>query len=159
MAGRHPGDGRRLRARRSRSGRRIGDQREIANALYNDSFRYAVERDGPASAIRIGSGFKQMHRARDLATEAGDERGRANALWGIGNWLYFHNADDRGIGQFEEALGVFRAARRPDDGGVVPPHARDAPDPARRDRSTARAITSRPRCACSTASATWPASP
>jgi hypothetical protein len=85
----------------------LGDAREIANALYNDSFRYAVsEMAGERDPER--KGFNQMHRARDLATEAGDERGRANALWGIGNWLYFHNADDRGISQFDEAVGVFR---------------------------------------------------
>ena len=85
----------------------IGDPREIANALYNDSFRYAVsEMAGDRDPERVG--FDQMQRARDLATAAGDERGRANALWGIGNWLYFHNADDRGISQFDEAVGVFR---------------------------------------------------
>ena len=85
----------------------IGDPREIANALYNDSFRYAVsEMAGERDPERVG--FDQMQRARDLATAAGDERGRANALWGIGNWLYFHNADDRGISQFDEAVGVFR---------------------------------------------------
>jgi hypothetical protein len=85
----------------------IGDQREIANALYNDSFRYAVnETPGELDPDRLG--YQQMHRARDLALEAGDERGRANALWGIGNWLYFHAAEDRGVSQFEEALVVFR---------------------------------------------------
>ena len=85
----------------------IGDPAEIANALYNDSFRYAVsEMGGKRDPDRLG--YQQMHRARDLAAAAGDERGRANALWGIGNWLYFHNADDRGIGQFDEAVGVFR---------------------------------------------------
>ena len=85
----------------------IGDKREIANALYNDSFRYAVSAvDGERDPDRLG--YKQMHRARDLATEAGDERGRANALWGIGNWLYFHAAEDRGVSQFDEAIVVFR---------------------------------------------------
>jgi predicted ATPase/class 3 adenylate cyclase len=85
----------------------IGDRREIANALYNDSFRYAVsELPGERDPDRLG--YQQMHRARDLATEAGDERGRANALWGIGNWLYFHAAEDRGVSQFDEALLVFR---------------------------------------------------
>jgi hypothetical protein len=53
-------------------------------------------------------GYLQMQRARDLATEAGDERGRANALWGIGNWLYFHADGDRGVSQFDEAIVVFR---------------------------------------------------
>jgi hypothetical protein len=49
-----------------------------------------------------------MTQARDLAIEARDERGRGNALWGIGNWLYFHAAEDRGVSQFHEALEVFR---------------------------------------------------
>ena len=85
----------------------LGDEREIANALYNDSFRYAVsEDDGVRDAERRG--FDQMTRARELATAVGDERGRGNALWGIGNWQYFHEADDRGITQFTEALEVFR---------------------------------------------------
>jgi predicted ATPase len=85
----------------------IGDKKEIANALYNDSFRYAVsETDGLRDPDRRG--YEQMHRARDLAIEAGDERGRANALWGIGNWLYFHAAEDRGVGQFDQAIVAFR---------------------------------------------------
>jgi tetratricopeptide (TPR) repeat protein len=85
-----------------------GDPREIANALYNDSFKYAVS-DDPKSSDPERLGFSQMSRARDLAAEIGDERGRANALWGIGNWLYFHDEDDRGVGQFEQSLGIFRA--------------------------------------------------
>jgi predicted ATPase/class 3 adenylate cyclase len=85
----------------------IGDKREIANALYNDSFRYAVS-ETPGERDPDRSGYNQMVRARDLAAEAGDERGRANALWGIGNWQYFHEAEDRGIGHFNEAIAVFR---------------------------------------------------
>ncbi len=85
----------------------LGDVREIANALYNDSFRYAVT-DDPKHADPERIGYRQMLRARDLAAAAGDERGRANALWGIGNYLFFHDDEDRGIGQFAEALDVFR---------------------------------------------------
>jgi hypothetical protein len=85
----------------------IGDKREIANALYNDSFRYAVS-ETPGERDPDRRGFEQMGQARDLAAEVGDERGRANALWGIGNWQYFHGAEDRGIGHFEAAIGVFR---------------------------------------------------
>ncbi|HLO35073.1 MAG TPA: hypothetical protein VK194_03290, partial [Candidatus Deferrimicrobium sp.] len=84
----------------------LGDEREIANALYNDSFRYAVTED-PKHSDPDRIGFGKMSRARDLAAAAGDEHGRANALWGIGNYLYFHDADDRGISQFEQALDVF----------------------------------------------------
>ena len=36
-------------------------------------------------------------------------RARArNALWGIGNWRYFHDADDRGVAEFKDALAIFR---------------------------------------------------
>jgi predicted ATPase/class 3 adenylate cyclase len=86
----------------------IGDQREIANALYNDSFRYAVS-EGGGQLDPDRTGFVQMNRARELAAAIGDERGRANALWGIGNWLYFHQVEDRGTSRFDEALGIFRA--------------------------------------------------
>jgi len=84
----------------------LGDTREIANALYNDSFRYAVTASR-GEADPDGIGFAQMSRARDLAAAAADERGRANALWGIGNWMYFHDTDDRGAAQFREALEIF----------------------------------------------------
>ena len=86
----------------------IGDKREIANALYNDSFRYAVSETPGQDRDPDRTGYNQMIRARELAIEVGDERGRANALWGIGNWLYFHDAEDRGSAFFEDALGVFR---------------------------------------------------
>ena len=85
-----------------------GDRREIVNALYNDSFKYAVS-DDPKTSDPERIGFRQMGRARDLAAEIGDERGRANALWGIGNWLYFHDGDDRGVTQFRESLAIFRS--------------------------------------------------
>jgi hypothetical protein len=84
----------------------IGDPREIANALYNNSFRYAVTDDtGDSDPERVG--FAQMNRALELADAAGDEHGRANALWGIGNYLYFHDADDRGSTRFNEAKDIF----------------------------------------------------
>jgi predicted ATPase/class 3 adenylate cyclase len=82
----------------------IGDKREIANALYNDSFTYAVPKASDPERI----GYGRMVRALDLATEIGDERSRANALWGIGNYVYFKDADDRGLTQFREALDIFR---------------------------------------------------
>jgi predicted ATPase len=85
----------------------VGDRRGIASALYNDSFRYAVSID-PKQADPDRRGFRQMNRALDLATEIGDEHGRGNALWGIGNWLYFHDLENRGSGQFSQAREIFR---------------------------------------------------
>jgi predicted ATPase/class 3 adenylate cyclase len=85
----------------------IGDQREIANALYNDSFRYAVT-GNPRTGDPDRLGFRQMERARDIATAIGDEHGLGNVLWGIGNYRYFNDEDDRGITEFGQALGLFR---------------------------------------------------
>ena len=85
----------------------LGDKREIANALYNDSFRYAVT-GNPRTGDADRKGYDQMLRSRDLATEIGDDHGRANALWGIGNYSYFNELRDRGIDQFREALEIFR---------------------------------------------------
>jgi tetratricopeptide (TPR) repeat protein len=84
------------------------DRREIVNALYNDSFKYAVSY-APGLSDPERAGLDQMSKAQEIAREIGDERGRANALWGIGNWLYFHDTEDRGSAQFREALGIFRA--------------------------------------------------
>jgi predicted ATPase len=86
---------------------RLGDQREIANALYNDSFRYAVT-GNPRTGDPDRVGYRQMERARDIATAIGDEHGLGNVLWGLGNYRYFNDEDDRGITEFDKALELFR---------------------------------------------------
>jgi predicted ATPase/class 3 adenylate cyclase len=85
----------------------LGDQREIVNALYNDSFRFAVT-PNPKLADPDRIGYGQVLKALDLAVAIGDERGRANVLWGIGNYAYFHDEGDRGLERFREALEIFR---------------------------------------------------
>jgi predicted ATPase/class 3 adenylate cyclase len=84
----------------------IGDRKEIANALYNDSFRYAVT-GNPKEGDPERTGYEQMERALAIATEIGDDHGRANVLWGLGNYRYFNDEDDRGITSFEEARDTF----------------------------------------------------
>jgi predicted ATPase len=84
----------------------IGDQKEIANALYNDSFRYAVT-GNPKEGDPERTGFHQMERALEISTAIGDDHGRANVLWGLGNYRYFNDEDDRGIASFEEARDIF----------------------------------------------------
>jgi predicted ATPase/class 3 adenylate cyclase len=89
----------------------IGDQAEIANALYNNSFAYAVS-ENPALTDPDGSGFRQMARARDIYKAIGDERGYANVLWGMGNYEYFQSRfrdrPNQGIPMFRETLEIFR---------------------------------------------------
>jgi predicted ATPase/class 3 adenylate cyclase len=87
--------------------RSIGDKREIANALYNDSFQYALVWD-PAASDPEGIGFARMNEALDLFREIGDDRGIANALWAIGNFRYFHALPDQGVDHFREALEIYR---------------------------------------------------
>lgn len=84
----------------------IGDEREIANALYNHSFRYAVS-ENPRLSDPTGEGLREMTEARDRFRAIGDEHGYANVTWGIGNYDYFHATGDQGVSQFEEALGIF----------------------------------------------------
>jgi predicted ATPase/class 3 adenylate cyclase len=84
----------------------IADQKEIANALYNDSFRYAVS-GNPKEGDPDRLGYHQMERALAIATSIGDDHGRANVLWGLGNYRYFNDEDDRGIAAFEEARDIF----------------------------------------------------
>jgi predicted ATPase/class 3 adenylate cyclase len=87
--------------------RSIGDKREIANALYNDSFQYALVWD-PAANDPDGVGFARMNEALDLFREIGDDRGIANSLWAIGNFRYFHALPDQGVDHFREALEIYR---------------------------------------------------
>ena len=83
--------------------RSIGDKAEIANALYNDSFRYSISSEPDPEQ----TGFRTMSEALALYRDIGDEHGAANALWGIGNYLYFRAIDDNGIAYFSEARDIF----------------------------------------------------
>jgi hypothetical protein len=85
----------------------IGDKREIANALYNSSFEFAVAVD-PISSDPDGVGLAQMQESLALYREVGDEHGIANALWGIGNYRYFHGDPNHGVPEAREALALYR---------------------------------------------------
>jgi predicted ATPase/class 3 adenylate cyclase len=85
----------------------IGDQKEIANALYNHAFQYAVTQD-IAAADPDGVGLAEQNEALRIYREIGDVRGEANVLWGLGNYLYFQAGAGDGIPRFREALALFR---------------------------------------------------
>ncbi|HEY7735844.1 MAG TPA: adenylate/guanylate cyclase domain-containing protein [Candidatus Limnocylindrales bacterium] len=86
----------------------LGDRPEIANALYNASFSYAVEGGDPEHSDDSGESLRLMEQARDLFQELGDEHGIAGAVWAMGNRSYFRNEGDRGVAAFGEALERFR---------------------------------------------------
>ena len=87
--------------------RELGDQKEIANALYNHSFAYAVT-TGDIDPDEEQKGRREVEEALRIYREIGDERGEANVLWGIGNYDYFRGGADKGVPRFEEALEIFR---------------------------------------------------
>jgi predicted ATPase/class 3 adenylate cyclase len=87
--------------------RSIGDKREIANALYNSSFQYAIAVD-PTASDPDGIGIAYMEESLALYREVGDEHGIANALWGIGNYRYFHGDPNHGVPEAREALTLYR---------------------------------------------------
>jgi len=92
--------------------RRLDDKSELANALYNLSFVYAVPEhpetmEGPVDPE--GHGERLQDEALALCRELGDARGEANVLWGKGNKKYFSERPDAGVDEFMEALAKFRA--------------------------------------------------
>ena len=87
--------------------RSIGDEREIANALYNHSFRYAVS-SNPGTSDQDRDGLTQMTEALERFRALGDEVGAANVIWGLGNYDYFRAEREHGVTRFREALEIFR---------------------------------------------------
>ena len=85
----------------------IGSRKEIANALYNHAFSYAVSVD-VENADPDGTGFAEQHEALRIYREIGDVRGEANVLWGLGNYAYFRRGAADAIPRFREALALFR---------------------------------------------------
>ena len=88
-----------------------GDRAELANALYNYSFAFAVSSDpksNPRGADADGTGARAQAEALALYESIGDLRGQANALWAMGNRAYFREEDDNGRAYFTSALEQFR---------------------------------------------------
>jgi predicted ATPase len=88
----------------------IGDEREIANAYYNASFSYAMDPNAVSGAAADPDllGLKYIEEARERFHRIGDERGEANALWGLGNYHYFRQLSGFGQDNFREARAIFR---------------------------------------------------
>ena len=82
--------------------RKLGDDRALANALYNAAFPRVVSRAAIAEARPM------LEEALPLYREIGDQTGIARVLWGIGNALFFAKeyADARPV--LEEAVALNR---------------------------------------------------
>ena len=112
----------------------IGDQREIANALYNDSFRYAVsEMAGERDPDRTG--YNQMHAGAGSRDPGRRRTGPGECALGDRQLALLPRCRRPRHQPVRRGSRRVPTAGRPDDGGVVPPHARDRPDPDRRSPS------------------------
>ena len=79
-----------------------GDERAIANALYNLSSAYSTTK-GDQDRARADS-----REALEIYRRLGDEPGIARALWALANTYYFFDDVAGGIAIAEEALELFR---------------------------------------------------
>jgi predicted ATPase/class 3 adenylate cyclase len=89
--------------------RAMGNQSELANALYNYSFAFTVpESQDQIEPDPTGEGHEALREALKIYRSIGDEHGEANVLWGLGNMLYFQNKIDPGSVELAMALDKFR---------------------------------------------------
>lgn len=83
-----------------------GDSSAIANACYNLSFCFIVggmhEEPGRTRALVL------LEEALERYRELEDDRGTANALWGIGCARYFLNDNEGAVAPLEESLVLYR---------------------------------------------------
>jgi predicted ATPase len=82
--------------------RTLGDDRALANALYNAAFPRAVSRAAIAEAKPM------LAEALPLFRKIGDETGVARVLWGTGNALFFGREYADAVPVLEEAVALNR---------------------------------------------------
>jgi len=78
-----------------------GDAREIANALYNDSF------PGSVTKRDIPKGRTLLEEALPIFRQLGDEHGIANCLWALGQVYYSSGDFAAAVAPTEEAITVY----------------------------------------------------
>ncbi|HEY8239337.1 MAG TPA: adenylate/guanylate cyclase domain-containing protein, partial [Candidatus Limnocylindrales bacterium] len=92
--------------------RQIGDQRELANALYNYSFTFTIADSVPQAFLgdldARAEGQRILDESLAIFRLIGDERGEANVLWGKVNMLYFEGTFDPDSDDLRLALEKFR---------------------------------------------------
>ncbi|HEX2646212.1 MAG TPA: hypothetical protein VHO95_03210, partial [Candidatus Dormibacteraeota bacterium] len=82
--------------------RASGDQRRIANALYNASFPFQVTRQDPAQ------GKVLLEEALPIYRQLGDDSGIAQCLWGLGQCQFRLNDFAAAIPTIDESIQLFR---------------------------------------------------
>jgi predicted ATPase/class 3 adenylate cyclase len=82
--------------------RRSGDQRALANALYNAAFPAII------AILDVGRGGQLVEEALPIYRELGDTGGVARSLWALSNTYHFLDQDLQALPLLEEAQALFR---------------------------------------------------
>jgi predicted ATPase/class 3 adenylate cyclase len=91
--------------------REVGDQREVANALYNRAYADMIEiMEGNVAAAHHASGREKLDEALTIYRELGDKGGEGNILWGLGSLAYFTSSAETAESWYRQALELHRAA-------------------------------------------------
>jgi predicted ATPase/class 3 adenylate cyclase len=70
--------------------RELGDQGEIANALYNRAYAEMIEvMAGRSTPDMLAASESLLDEALGIYQDLGDRAGEANVLWGLGSFAYF----------------------------------------------------------------------
>jgi predicted ATPase/class 3 adenylate cyclase len=90
--------------------RKIGDRREIANALYNRAYSEAAWiMGGEGGAGDAPRARTMLEEARAIYREVGDVVGEGNILWALGSFHFFANEMPEAEATYREALALHRS--------------------------------------------------
>ena len=79
-----------------------GDKKELADAIYNDSFSMMVDRTDLDKSLVL------LNEALPLYRELALGLGISRCLWAIANCLYYQDHYEKAIHALDEAIGLFR---------------------------------------------------
>jgi predicted ATPase len=94
--------------------RAIGDDAEVANALWNKSFASRPVRDSAEWLELITAGDTSLlDEALEIWTRLGDEHGMGRALWGLSEYYDYRGDAERGEAAATQALEIFERVGDP----------------------------------------------
>jgi predicted ATPase/class 3 adenylate cyclase len=103
-----------LYARSVDEARRLGDDGELATALYNHWFtRRPTETVHAWARLLADDDRGELDEALDIWTRLGDEEGIGKALWGLGEHHAYRGEVDKAVDETSRSLEIFERRRDP----------------------------------------------
>ncbi|MGK2852412.1 MAG: adenylate/guanylate cyclase domain-containing protein, partial [Candidatus Limnocylindrales bacterium] len=91
--------------------RMLGEEREVANALFNRAYAdMLVVMGGQATSDTLDGGRQMLAEALEIYQALGDQGGEGNILWGLGSFSYFTADATTAEEWFRRSLDLHRAA-------------------------------------------------